>query len=184
MRRANLQLIEVGAIGGGDCSVLCPIDSPTPISTSMYTSNTSAHCSRFSSRMAAAAALLFASFTSVAQTPPGHLQAHLPVKPLQIVNLAATRSTGFTLRAHNVGRKCVELFEYTTAGDTISRGLLGPDATVTLTFGAASGVYVQNPGKRAFVRNPIPRRAVFEFEIINGTAPELQAQFVHQVAGR
>ena len=55
------------------------------------------------------------------------------------------------------------------AGDTLSRGLLGPGATVTLTLAPGAGVFVQNPPKRRFVRQPLWRRATFEFEVINGT---------------
>ena len=101
--------------------------------------------------------------------PPNHLQAHLTLRPLEVVNLGAGRPSGFLLRAHNVGGRCVALFERTAAGDTLSRGLLGPGATVTLTLAPGAGVFVQNPPKRRFVRQPLWRRATFEFEVINGT---------------
>ena len=133
---------------------------------------------------APAVALLLSCLPNAAQAQPAslpdHLQAHLSLRPLEIMNLAAGRPTGFLLRAHNVGGKCVELFERTAAGDTLSRGLLGPDATVTLTIEPGSGVFVQNPPQRQYVRQPLWRRAAFEFEVINGTDDLLKTQFAHQ----
>ncbi len=161
----------------------------------MHVSLTSAARSldRFFARTAASAAaglLLLVSLPGAAQTghqtnsTPGHLQAHLPLRKLEVVNLGMGRPMGFLLRAHNVGRRCVALFERTAAGDTISRGLLGPDATVTLTLAPGSAAYVQNPPKRRELRNSLFGRAVFEFEVINGTDDNLKNQFVHQVCAR
>ncbi len=143
---------------------------------------------------AATALLLLASLPGAAQTVvlaadhtahTGHLQAHLTLKPLEIVDLGGGRPTGFLLQAHNVGqRRCVALFERTAAGDTISRGLLGPGATVTLTLAPGSAAFVQNPPKRRELRNSLLGRAVFEFEVINGTDEDLQKQFVHQLTSR
>lgn len=125
------------------------------------------------------------SQAALAQAPAaGHLQARIHVKPLQTVWLGGGRPSGFLLRGHNAGRRCVAFFEVTAAGDTVSRGLLGPGATVTLTLAPGCGVFVQNPPKRPDLRNPIPHRAVFEFEVINGTDPALQEQFAHQIASR
>ncbi|MBC7449628.1 MAG: hypothetical protein H7330_16370 [Hymenobacteraceae bacterium] len=157
----------------------------------MHVSLTSAARSldRFFTRTAASAAaglFLLVSLPGAAQTgsAPGHLQAHLPLRRLQVVDLGMGRATGFLLRAHNVGRRCLALFERTAAGDTISRGLLGPDATVTLTLAPGSAAFVQNPPKRRELRNSLLGRAVFEFEVINGTDDNLKNQFVHQVCAR
>ncbi len=137
-----------------------------------------------SAAFAAAGLLLLVSLPGAAQpgSAPGHLQAHLPLRRLAVVDLGAGRPTGFLLRAHNVGRRCVALFERTTAGDTINRGLLGPGATVTLALAPGSAAYVQNPPKRHELRNSLLGHAVIEFEVINGTDDELQSQFAHQVA--
>ena len=137
---------------------------------------------------AALTGLLLAALPTTAQAAPprvtNHLMAHLPLRKLQTVNLGMGRPTGFLLRAHNVGGRCVELFEQTATGETVSLGLLGPGATVTLKLAPGSGAFVQAIAKRAGLRAPFLSRSVFEFEVINGTDDALQAQFVHQVASR
>lgn len=131
---------------------------------------------------ALAGLLMLLASIPVSAAPPAtradHLQAHLPVRPVETVCLGVGRPTGFTLRAHNVGRRCVELLECTPAGDTLSRGLLGPGATVTLTFAPGAGVFVRNPGTGPAL--PSARRTWFEFEVINGTDERLWKQFLHQ----
>lgn len=131
---------------------------------------------------ALAGLLIVLTSAPVSAAPPtasvGHLQAHLPLRPLETVSLGAGRPTGFTLRAHNVGRRCVELLERTPAGDTLSRGLLGPGATVTLAFPPGAGAFVLNPGAQPALRSA--RRTWFEFEVINGTDEQEWSQFLHQ----